>query len=103
MCSSNPDAERLLREVARHRHQAVARGPALHEVVEAAARTLPHQRVHLGVVALQQLLDEVTPDEPSCAGDEVLQGAPSLLGREGCSLTLAWTRCRSRKTLSWPV
>ena len=70
------DAELLLRQVARHGDEAVARAERLAQVVEPAARSLAYQREHLRVVALEQLLDEVTADEAGGAGDEVVQRNP---------------------------
>ena len=65
------DAEALLREVADDRYEAIAGAQLVTQLVEPAARSLPHQGVDRPV-ASQQLLDEMTPDEAGRAGHEIV-------------------------------
>jgi hypothetical protein len=72
-------AERRLRQVAGHGHDAAGVGPEpLDEGVDLAARAFAHQHVD-GPLALQQLGQQVPADEARRAGDEVVQGTPSTL------------------------
>ena len=68
------DAEALLGKVSGDGYETVAGAKPLGELVQAAARALPHERVDRAV-ALEQLLHEVASDEPGCASHEVVHGS----------------------------
>src|SRR5204862_3718188 len=67
-------AEALLREIADHGDEPVARSELVSELLEPAARALSHERVD-GPLALQQLVYQVPADEAGRAGHEVVHPA----------------------------
>ena len=63
-------AEPRLAEVADHRLDPVGLSPPFDQLVELLARALAYEHVDVAL-ALEQPLDEVTPDEAGGARDEV--------------------------------
>jgi hypothetical protein len=80
------DAERRLREVARDRDDPALGGvQPPRQLVDLAARSVAGEDVDRPVV-LQQLLDEVPPDESRRPCDEVVHAGASLTACYGCSV-----------------
>jgi len=97
------DPERFLGQIARHRHEPVARSEPLAELVEPALGSVAHEGVD-GAVALQQLLHEVPADESRGAGHEVVQVLSLMLGRPHCTRTSHGGRmARSARESSAPL
>ncbi len=72
------DAEALGGEVTDHRDDPVGL-PELDHLLHAGERALAHEHVDRAVAVVEQFLDQMTPDEPGGAGDEV-RHAWTLLG-----------------------
>ena len=83
------DPEALFREIADDGDEPVASPQALADLLEPPARALAHQRVDRGVVAREQLLDEMAPDEARGTRNEVVHFLPSI---RGASVSLATGR-----------
>ena len=84
------DAEPRLGEVAGHTDDSsLGRVQASDQRVQLAARALAHEHVD-GALAAEQLGHQMPADEARCAGDEVVQGSPSLY--LGAAILPRWQR-----------